>query len=627
MRRRTFITALPATALLPSLAHARSATMGRRGTKGLGQDGLPQPARLDAARLPPVWEVGEDRFVRPDVHAGDRPVGASFASRTAVYGISGAAGTAHPLATQAGIDILKRGGSAVDAAIAINACLGLLEPTSSGIGGDAYAMIWDPKQKKVVGLAGSGASPRGLSLETVRSRAKNGALPPLGAVSVSVPGAVDAWWTMHQRYGKLPWAELFQPAIAHAEVGAPVPDIIAFYIRRSMAAFHRPNNGIEETANALRTYGLEDGKGPAAGQIFRNPDLARTYRAIAAGGRDAFYHGDLARAMDRYFKRIGGWLRYEDLAGHHSEWIEPNRTDYRGTTVHALGANTQGLATLQMLNILERFDLKGSGFQSPLSIHLQVEAKRLAYEDRARYYADPHFAKVPVEWLTSKDYAAQRAKLIRPDRILSPVYPGQAPSRGDTTYFSCADKDGMMVSMIQSNFRGMGSGLVADGLGFMFQDRGQLFSLKDGHPNIYAPGKRPFQTIIPGFATRGDQPWMSFGVMGGDMQPQGQAQIVINRVDYGLEVQAAGDSPRWHHEGSSQSMGEDAPDIGAEGLLRLETGVPLATRQSLAEIGWKIGDPDGGFGRYECVEHRMDGPTRVYAAASEMRADGCALAY
>jgi gamma-glutamyltranspeptidase / glutathione hydrolase len=331
--------------------------------------------------------------------------------------------------------------------------------------------------------------------------------------------------------------------------------------------------------------------------------------------------------IDAYFRRIGGWLRKEDLAAHHGEWIEPNVTNYRGVDVYALGANTQGIATLQMLNILEHFDLAGAGFQSPLSIHLQVEAKRLAYEDRARYYADPHFSKVPVEWLISKDYAAQRAKLIRPDRILTPVYPGQAPSRGDTTYFSVAGPDGMMVSMIQSNFRGMGSGLVADGLGFMFQDRGQLFSLRDGHPNVYAPGKRPFQTIIPGFATRDGQPWMSFGVMGGDMQPQGQTQIIVNRQDYGLEIQAAGDSPRWHHEGSSQSMGEDAGDLAATGLLRLETGVPDVTRRALANIGWTIGGPDGGFGRYECVERRMDGGTRVYAAASEMRADGCALAY
>jgi gamma-glutamyltranspeptidase/glutathione hydrolase len=271
--------------------------------------------------------------------------------------------------------------------------------------------------------------------------------------------------------------------------------------------------------------------------------------------------------------------------------------------------------------------MRGFGFQSAQSLHVQTEAKRLAYEDRARYYADPHFARIPIEWLKSKEYAKERAKLIRLDRILEPVHPGEAPSHGDTTYFSTADKDGMMVSMIQSNFRGMGSGLVADGLGFMFQDRGELFSLQDGHPNIYAPGKRPFQTIIPGFASKADVPWLAFGVMGGDMQPQGQTQIIVNRVDYGLDVQAAGDSPRWHHEGSSQTMGEDQPGLGPRGVLRLEAGVPADTGKALIDIGWPIGASDGGFGRYECVENRKQGEDRVYAAASEMRADGTALAY
>lgn len=606
MHRRTFLATLPAAAAAAPL--------------------LGQTAPGAAAAPSKAWVPGADRFDRPDVHAGDRPVGASFASRTAVYGLSGAAGTAHPLATLAGIEILKKGASAVDAAIAINACLGFLEPTASGIGGDCYAMLWNPKAGKVEGLAASGGSPHGLSLETARARARNGILPPLGAISVSVPGTVDGWWMLHQRHGRLKWAELFEPAIHYAEQGVPVPDMIAYYIRRSLANFQRAGSGVEETANAVKTYGL-GGDGPRPGSVFRNPDLARTYRAIARGGRDAFYKGEIAEVIDAYFRRIGGWLRKEDLAAHRGEWIQPNMTNYRGADVYALGANTQGIATLQMLNILGHFDLAGAGFQSPLSIHLQVEAKRLAYEDRARYYADPHFSKVPVEWLLSKEYAAERAKLIRPDRILTPIYPGQAPSRGDTTYFSVAGPDGMMVSMIQSNFRGMGSGLVADGLGFMFQDRGQLFSLRDGHPNIYAPGKRPFQTIIPGFATKDGQPWMSFGVMGGDMQPQGQTQIIVNRQDYGLEIQAAGDSPRWHHEGSSQSMGEDAGDLAATGLLRLETGVPDATRRVLADMGWTIAGPDGGFGRYECVEHRMDGGTRVYAAASEMRADGCALAY
>ena len=620
MRRRTFIASLPA-ATMAGAAFARGTQEKAASTSGVRSAGS-----SSETEQPQVWAEGAERFVRTDVRAGDRPVGASFASRTAVYGTSGACGSAHPYATMAGLDILKRGGSAVDAAVAINACLGFLEPTSSGLGGDCFAMVWDPKQNKLMGLAGSGGSPRGLSLDTVRQHAVQGAIPALGAIAVSTPGALDAWWTLHQRYGKLPWAEVLQPAIDYAENGVPVPDVIAYYIRHNMAIFRQRSAQIGETANAFKTY-APDGIGPKTGGIFRNPDLARTYRMIAKGGRDAFYDGPIADTIDAYFRRIGGWLRKSDLQAMHSEWVQPHSTDYRGVTVHALGANTQGIATLQMLNMLEHFDMRGEGFQSPRSIHLQVEAKRLAYEDRARYYADPHFSKVPVEWLISKEYAAKRAALIKPDRILTPVYPGHAPDHADTTYFSAADKDGMMVSMIQSNFRGMGSGLVADGLGFMFQDRGQLFSLQDGHPNIYAPGKRPFQTIIPGFASIKGVPWMAFGVMGGDMQPQGQTQIIVNRKDYGLEIQSASDSPRWHHEGSSQSMGEDSPGLPKEGLLRLETGIPATTRAALADMGWTIGEPDGGFGRYECVENRRDGDARVYAAASEMRADGCALAY
>jgi gamma-glutamyltranspeptidase/glutathione hydrolase len=615
MQRRSFLATLPlvATGAGPlsgaDHAHARTAA----------DDGFAPP-------LPKFQPAGTERFERPDVHAGDRPSGASFATRSSAMGCSGAAGTAHPLATLTAIETLKRGGSAVDAAIAVNACLGFLEPTSAGIGGDCFAMLWDPKLGKVVGLAGSGRSPKGLSLETVRSRAKKGVIPAHGAISVSTPGALDAWWTLHQRYGKLTWAELFQPAIHLCENGVPVPQIIGFYIKRNLAIFQHPSSGVEETANAMHTY-APSGHAPGEGDVFRNPDLARTYRMIAAGGRDAFYDGPLAQTIDAYFKRIGGWLSREDLRDHHSEWDDPLVTSYRGVEVYAMAANTQGLATLQMLNMLENFDLRNMGFQSAASIHAQTEAKRLAYEDRARYYADPHFAQIPISWLNSKAYAAERAKLIRPDRILTPIHPGQAPSQGDTTYFTVADVNGMMVSMIQSNFRGMGSGLVADGLGFMFQDRGELFSLVEGHPNIYQPGKRPFQTIIPGFATRGGQPWMSFGVMGGDMQPQGQAQIIIDRIDYGLDIQAAGDSPRWHHEGSSQSMGEDPVDLSPAGILRLEAGVPEATRRALIDIGWPMGSSDGGFGRYECIEHRMNGADRVYGAASEMRADGMALAY
>lgn len=615
MKRRSFVAALPL---------AAAGTLGALQAQTSGQQGKESSKATPA--LPKFQAAGAERFERPDVHAGDRPSGASFASRSAAMGCSGAAGTAHPLATLTAIEILKRGGSAVDAAVAANACLGFLEPTSCGMGGDCYAMIWDPKLNKVVGLAGSGRSPKALTLDTVRQRAVNGAIPKYGAVAVSTPGALDAWWTMHQRYGRLKWEEILQPAIHLCETGVPVPQIIGFYIKRNLAAFLRAGSGVEETANAMHTY-APGGKAPSEGDVFRNPDLARTYRTIAEGGRDAYYDGPIAKTIDAYFKRIGGWLSASDLREQHAEWNEPLVTKYRGVDVYAIAANTQGLATLQMLNILEHFDLREMGFQSAASIHAQVEAKRLAYEDRARYYADPHFAKIPTEWLNSKEYAAERAKLIRPDRILTPVHPGQAPNHGDTTYFTVADADGMMVSMIQSNFRGLGSGLVADGLGFMFQNRGELFSLQDGHANIYAPGKRPFQTIIPGFATRDGKPWMSFGVMGGDMQPQGQAQIVINRVDYGLDIQAAGDSPRWHHEGSSQSMGEDAPGMGPLGVLRLESGVPEASRRALIELGWPMGESDGGYGRYECIEPRLSGADRLYAAASEMRADGVALAY
>jgi len=579
-----------------------------------------------ASSLPKFQAPGEERFIRPDVHAGDRPSGASFASRSPALGCSGAAGTAHPLATQVAIEMLKRGGSAVDAAIAANALLGFVEPTSSGLGGDCFAFVWDPETRKLEGMASSGRSPKSLSLATARSRAKNGVLPKLGAVTVSTPGALGGWWALHQRYGKVKWAELFEPAIHYCDAGSPTPQIIGWYIKRNMAAFLRPDSGVEETANAIHTYS-PNGKAPNEYDVRRNPDLARTYRIIAEGGRDAFYDGPIAKTIDAYFKRIGGWLSVEDLREHKAEWVEPLVTKYRGVDVYAMGANTQGLATLQMLNMIEQFDMRGFGFQSAPSLHIQVEAKRLAYEDRARFYADPHFAKIPIDWLNSKDYAKERAKLIRLDRILEPIYPGQAPSHGDTTYFSMADKDGMMVSMIQSNFRGMGSGLVADGLGFMFQDRGELFSLQEGHPNIYAPGKRPFQTIIPGFAAKDGVPWLAFGVMGGDMQPQGQTQIVVNRVDYGLDVQAAGDSPRWHHEGSSQTMGEDPPNLTPRGILRLEAGIPADTRKALVELGWPMGESDGGFGRYECVENRKEGDDRVYAAASEMRADGVALAY
>jgi gamma-glutamyltranspeptidase/glutathione hydrolase len=506
MLRRTFLAALPAAAAGSALAQSREANPNRN---------------------------------RPDVGPGDRIDGANFASRSAAWGVHGAAATAHPLATQTAIDILKRGGSAVDAAIAANAVLGFVEPISCGIGGDAFAMLWDPRTRRVEGLNGSGRSPAGLSLKTLRGRAVKGLIPSLGAVSVNVPGAVDAWWTLHQRYGKLPWKDLLAPAATLAREGAPVSQNVAYYLARSLRGFTRPGSGIEEVDNFRRVWAA-GGKTPAEGEIFANPDLARTYDLIAAGGRDAFYQGEIAERIEQYFRRIGGWMTRTDLSAHHARWDPPRTARYRDVDVYGLSPNSQGLATLQMLNILDTFDISGMGFQSAQAIHYAVEAKRLAYEDRARYYADPDFARIPTDWLLSPEYAAERARKIRPDSILTDLRPGQAPSRGDTTYFCTADADGMMVSFIQSNYRGMGSGLSPDGLGFMFQNRGELFALQDGHPNLYAPGKRPFQTIIPGFAVRGGEPWLALGVMGGDMQPQGQVQVLSNMVDFGLGVQEAG---------------------------------------------------------------------------------------
>ena len=552
------------------------------------------------------------------IFAGDRIVGAPFAGRSAVWGGHGAAATAHPLATLTAIDMLRAGGSAVDAAIAANAMLGLVEPTACGMGGDVFALLWDPRVGEVVGLNGSGRSPRALSLEEHRRRAVGGLIWSRGATSVSVPGAVEGWGRLHRRYGRLPWKTLFEPAIAACDDGAPIPQTIAAAWRANVAGL-LADARVEETQNLKRTY-APGGSTPLEGELFRNPDLGRTYRLIAEGGPEAFYEGEIADAIEAYFQRIGGWVTRQDLAEHRSDWTTPLSTTYRGVEVHGLAPNTQGLTTLQILNILECFDLKAMGFQTAQSLHHQAEAKRLAFEDRARFFADRAFADVPVDWLNSKDYAAARAGLIHPDRLMGDVGHGQAPGQGDTTYLCAADSGGMMVSLIQSNFRGMGSGLVPDGLGFMFQNRGELFALAPGHPNIYAPAKRPFHTIIPGFAVRDGAPWLAFGVMGGDMQPQGQAQIIVNMVDHGLGLQEAGDSPRWRHEGSSEPTG---PPVRGTGVLHLEAAVPERTRTALAALGWRIGPSDGGFGGYQAVERA----SAVYAAASEMRKDGLALAY
>jgi gamma-glutamyltranspeptidase/glutathione hydrolase len=554
---------------------------------------------------------------------GDRYTGAGFATRAPVLGQHGMAATAQPLATQIAVDILKKGGSAIDAAIAANAALGLMEPVGCGIGGDLFAIVWDPKTKKLYGYNGSGRSPKGRSLEDLKRKlGDRKAMPSHGSLTVTVPGAVDGWFALHQRFGKLPMKDVLAPATAYAREGFPVTQLIAFYWARNFRGFERQAKDIEEIENAKRTY-LIDGKAPAHGQIFKNADLARTYDALAKGGRDAFYKGELARAMDAYFKRIGGDLRFEDFAAHTGDFVEPVGVNYRGYDVYELPPNTQGVAALQILKLLEGFDLKRMGRGSADALHVMVEAKRLAFEDLAKFYADPATYNAPIAELISDAYAKKRRALIDVGRANPAVPPGEIKLRqGDTTYLTTADKDGMMVSLIQSNYRGMGSGLVPDGLGFMFQDRGELFALDPAHANAYAPGKRPFQTIIPAFVMKDGKPFMSFGVMGGDLQPQGHVQILVNMIDFGLNVQEAGDAARFRHESSEEWTRKDS---GGVGELMVETGVAAHVRAELERRGHKLVKGDGSFGGYQAI--MRDPATGVYWGASEMRKDGAAMGY
>lgn len=566
--------------------------------------------------------------VEPRYGGGDRVSGAPWATRSPVIAPHGAAATAHPLATQIAIDVLKDGGSAVDAAIAANAMLGLIEPTGNGMGGDVFAIVWDPRSKRLYGYNGSGRSPRALDLETLRRVAQEkgaGYIPSFGAAPVTVPGTVDGWYALHGRFGRLPMRRLLQPAIDYAENGAPIPQTIAFYWANNQRRLERAfaDKQLEEIENARRTY-WPNGVTPAAGSLFKNPDLARTLRTLQRGGRRAFYEGPVARATDTYMRRIGGWLRYEDFAAHHGEWVDPLCVDYRaGVSLCELPPNTQGVSALQMLQILRGYDMRALGFQTADSLHVQIEAKRLAFADRARYFADPAFAPADLNRLIAPGYADQRRAMIRMDRAMDT--PDAGPDvlrRGDTTYFTTADANGMMVSIIQSNYRGMGSGLVPDGLGFMLQDRGELFALTDGHANIYAPGKRPFHTIIPAFALRNGEPWLAFGLMGGDVQPQGHVQIILNIVDYGLDVQAAGDAARWRHGDDAEPTGE--PPQG-KGKVFLETGFTPAAREALRARGHDVRPGDGSFGGYQAI--MRDAERGVYVAATEMRKDGAADGY
>ena len=540
----------------------------------------------------------------------DRITGEKFASRSEVIGQNGMVATSHPLATQIGLDILKQGGTAIDAAIAANIALGLMEPTGNGIGGDLFAIVWDAKTKKLHGLNASGPAPKNLSIEYFVENGLN-KIPPYGPLPVTVPGAVDGWVKLHERFGKLEFKSLFEPTIEYAKKGFPVTELIAYYLDRSKERF-------EDYPNFKEVW-MKDGKMPAKGEIFKNPQLAKTLEIIAEKGRNGFYEGHVAKAMADFIQSQGGFLTYEDLSSFQSEWTPPVSSNYRGYDVWELPPNGQGIAALQILNILENYDIKKMGLFSSEYIHLFTEAKKLAFADRAKYYADPNFSNVPVNQLISKSYAKERLKLINLKEASKSDQAGVLES-GDTIYLTVADQYGNMISLIQSNYRGMGSGMVPPGLGFMLQDRGELFSLDKNHKNALEGGKRPFHTIIPAFVTKDGKPFMSFGVMGGATQPQAHAQIIVNMIDFGLNLQEAGDAPRIVHSGSSQPTDEVMKDGGT---LSLETGFGKEIEKDLSSMGHTIKYQKGIFGGYQAIMFK-DG---VYYGASETRKDGQAAGY
>jgi len=544
----------------------------------------------------------------------DRVAGRSFASRSEVFAPHAMAATSQPLATQAAVAVLRDGGSALDAAIAANAVLGVVEPTGAGIGGDLFALVWDPETCRLHGLNASGRSPAALSLDHFRALRLT-RIPSFGPLPVSVPGAVDGWFTLHGRFGRLPMERLLAPAVGYAREGFPVSEVIAAQWAEDVLL-------LAQFPNFLATF-APGGRAPRKGERFRNPDLARTLETIAREGRDAFYRGEIARAIDLYMKKAGGFLSADDLAAHASTWVEPLSTTYRGHEVWELPPNGQGIAVLQMLNLLEGYDLAGLGFGSPEHLHLLVEAKKLAFADRARWCSDPDFCSIPVAELISKEYAAERQKAIDLRRAAPAAAPGTPfATDGDTVYLATADARGSMVSLIQSNFRGLGSGMTPDGLGFCLQDRGELFDLTPGRPNSYAPGKRPFHTIIPGFLTRAGQPVAAFGVMGGDFQPQGHVQILVNLLDFGMNLQEAGDAPRLLHAAPSEPTGERMTDGGR---VCLESGFSWETIRELLARGHQVGWNAGDYGGYQAI--RWDPEERVYCGASESRKDGQAAGY
>lgn len=544
--------------------------------------------------------------------AADRVTGETFALRSPVLASNAMAATSQPLATQVALDVMKDGGNAIDAAIAANALLGLVEPTGNGIGGDIFAIVWDAKTKRLYGLNGSGRSPKSLSLDWFKTNGFD-SIPPHGPLPVTVPGAVDGWFLLHDRFGEKPMKDLLRPAIDYARNGFPVSQLIAYYWERSVPILSKFPGFIEQFT--------DDGAAPREGEIWRNLGLATTLESIANEGRDVFYKGHIAKSIARYMQENGGFLSYDDLESHSGNWIDPVSTNYRGFDVWELPPNGQGIAALQILNIMELFDIGAMRRESAEYVHLFTEAKKLVFEDRAKYYADPEYNKIPVAELISKPYAQTRARLIDLNRSSLEYPAGNLLEYGDTIYLTTADSEGNMVSLIQSNYRGMGSGMSPPGLGFILQDRGEMFSLEEGHFNQFKGGKRPFHTIIPAFVTRDGEPWMSFGLMGGAMQPQGHAQIIINMIDFKMDVQAAGDAPRIHHTGSSEPTGSLMKNGG---ILNLETGYPYGTIRKLMRMGHRVQFANGPYGGYQAIYRAKNG---VYWGASESRKDGQAAGY
>ncbi len=551
----------------------------------------------------------------------DRVTGLTQATRSEVIAQHGMVATSQPLASQIGLQVLKDGGNAIDAAIAANAAIGLMEPTGNGIGGDLYAIVWHAKSKKLYGLNASGRSPKGLSLDQLNEEVKKlgrDDIPPYGMLPISVPGTVDGWFELHDKFGKMPMKDILSPAISYANDGFPVSELIAHYWKKSVPRLS-PQKGSFKTTFTI------DGKAPRKGQIFKNPELGSTLDKIAKGGRDAFYKGDIAKSIDTFMKANGGYIRYQDMAEHTSTWVKPLSTNYRGYDVFELPPNGQGIAALQMLNILEQYNLSEMGFLSEETLHVMTEAKKLVFEDRAKYYADLDYVDAPLEGLLDKKYAQARNQLIG-ERAAKRVDAGNpAMYQGDTIYLATADSDGNMVSLIQSNYRGMGSGVVVPGLGFVFQDRGQLFSLDKNHANVYAPNKRPFHTIIPAFVMKDGKPFISFGLMGGAMQPQGHVQIITNIIDFGMNLQEAGDATRWQHYGSTEPTEGQGATLTSGGELALESDIPYQTVRGLMSRGHKVRFDLGGYGGYQAI--MWDDKEKVYYGASESRKDGQAVGY